>query len=112
MSHMRLPCPFAGKIEGGPGKRLLFEVLGNHTFTCSAEFPYEIFEPEISDGEMTSFTFRPEGMSIEVSSEGAQQVLDELRKVRSEIANHMTLSQLKGDFAPFRKWAGQNPETK
>ena len=103
-----------GKIEDGPGKRLLFEALGSRTVTCRAHFPREAFESDIWAGEQVSFTFIPETVSVDFfaeSSEYLQNLLSKLSLVRGEVAKRQGLSMLKGDYAPFSAWAGIDPET-
>jgi hypothetical protein len=103
-----------GKIENGPGKRLLFEALGRRTVTCRAHFPGAAFSAEILEGEPVSFTFHPEAVSVDFYAEGPedlQAILNKLRSVRGEIAKRQSLSILNGDYAPYRTWAGIDPET-
>lgn len=103
-----------GKIENGPGKRLLFEAFGSRTVNCSAQFPRDVFGSEIWAGEPVSFTFRPDAVSVNFYAEGPEElqaILSKLRSVRGEIAKRQDLSILKGDYAPFRAWAGIDPVT-
>lgn len=103
-----------GKIEDGPGKRLLFEVLGRRTVTCVVHCPDEAFSDEILDGEPVSLTFRPETVSVDFfagNPEDLQNLLIKLSSIRGEIAKRKELSMLAGDYAPFRVWAGIDPET-
>jgi hypothetical protein len=103
-----------GKIEDGPGKRLLLEALGRRTVTCTVHGPGAAFSAEILEGEPVSFTFRPAAVSVDFYAEGPkdlQAILNKLRSVRGEIAKRKSLSILKGDYAPYRTWAGIDPET-
>lgn len=105
---------FKGKIEDGPGKRLLFEALGRRTVTCTVHGPVAAFSADILEGEPVSFTFRPEAVSVDFYAEGPedlQAILNKLRSVRGEIAKRQSLSILNGDYAPYRAWAGIDPET-
>ena len=103
-----------GRIEGGPGKRLLFEALGSRTVTCRAEFPSEVFGPDIRVGEPISFTFDLQRIDVDFyseSKEDLQALLGNLRSLRNEVSKRQNLSLLKGDFAPFMAWAGIDPVT-
>ena len=103
-----------GKIEDGPGKRLLFEALGHRSVTCVVHGPGAAFSDEILEGEPVSFTFIPETVSVDFfaeSPEDLQNLLSKLSSVRGEVAKRQGLSMLKGDYAPFSAWAGIDPET-
>lgn len=96
-----------GTIENGPGRRILFEALGNRTFTCSAAFPYDVFEPEILSNEGASFTFDPQHLRINFQSETVeelQNILAKLEAAKVEVDKYMMLSTLKEDYTPFRSW--------
>ena len=105
---------FKGKIEDGPGKRLLFEALGSRTIACAAHFPREAFVSDILAGEVVSFPFQPEMVGVDFfreSLEELHEILNKLRSVRGEIVKRENLSSLKGDYSPFKAWAGIDPET-
>lgn len=99
---------FFGKIEDGLGKRILFEALGDRTFTCRAEFPYDVFEPEILSDEGAAFTFTRRHIEIDFQSdtdEELQNIFAKLKAAKAEVEKYMTLSTLKEDYSPFRSWA-------
>lgn len=103
-----------GKIEDGPGKRLLFEALGHRSVTCIAHGPGKAFSAEMLKGEPVSFIFIPKTVSVDFFAENSddlQDLLSKLHSVRGEIAKRQSLSILKGDYAPYRAWAGIDPAT-
>lgn len=100
---------FRGKVEGGPGKRLLFQALGSRTVTCRASFPENMLGSDALEYDETSITFNPKVINIDFyagSSANPETILTSLRSARLEIAKRLNLSMIKGDYAPYRAWAG------
>lgn len=105
---------FRGKVEGGPGKRLLFQALGSRTLTCRASFPENMLGSDVSEYDETSITFDPEVINIDFyagSSAYPETILTSLRSARLDIAKRLDLSMIKGDYTPFRAWAGKDTVT-
>jgi hypothetical protein len=103
-----------GKIEDGPGKRLLFEALGRRTVTCVVHGLGAAVRAEILEGNPVSLTFSPKAVGVDFFSENPhdlQDILSKLSSVRGEIAKRQSLSMLKGDYAPYTAWAGIDPTT-